>query len=62
MGLGSLLFVTALDMIGPTKATTLSACAPVFGLVLAAVFLRERVTALVGAGVGLCVGGVWLVL
>ena len=62
MGVGSLLFVTALGLIGPAKATTLSACAPVFGLVLAAVFLRERVTVPVAAGVGLCVGGVWLVL
>ncbi len=62
MGLGSYLFFKAIDTIGPAKTAVLAAIAPVFGMVMAVVFLKERVTRRVIAGVGLCVGGVWFVL
>lgn len=62
MGLGSYLFLKSIAMIGPTKTAVLGALAPVFTLVLAAVFLKERITRLMLVGVALCVWGVWLVL
>jgi drug/metabolite transporter (DMT)-like permease len=62
MGLGSFLFLKSIAMIGPTKTAVLGALAPVFTMALAAIFLKERITALVVAGVVLCVGGVFLVL
>ena len=62
MGLGSILFLMALDLIGPAKTTTLSATAPVFALVMAMVFLKEKVNPRIVLGVALCVSGVWLVL
>lgn len=62
MGVGSLMFLVAIDLVGPAKAATLTATAPVFGLAMGVGFLRERLTVRVLAGVGLCVAGVWLVL
>jgi drug/metabolite transporter (DMT)-like permease len=62
MGGGSLLFFTALEMIGPAKIATLSSASPVFGMLMAVVFLKEHVTFRIVAGVVLCIAGVWLVL
>ena len=62
MGLGSMLFLTALDLIGPAKTSTLSSVSPVLGLVMAVIFLKEKVNFRVVMGVGLCMLGVWLVL
>ena len=62
MGFGSYLFLKSIAMIGPTKTAVLGALAPVFTMVLAAIFLKERITRLIVLGVTLCVGGVWLVL
>ena len=62
MGLGSYFFLMAIDMIGPAKTAVLAAVAPVFAMVLAVLFLKERVTMRITTGVFLCVGGVWLVL
>ncbi len=62
MGLGSLLFLKALDLIGPAKTTTLSSVSPVFGLVMAVLFLKEKVSFRIVLGAALCVSGVWLVL
>ena len=62
MGFGSYLFLKSISMIGPTKTAVLGALAPVFTMIIAAVFLKERITWLVAIGVLLCVGGVVLVL
>ena len=62
MGVGSLLFLTSLEMIGPAKTATLSSTSPVLGMLMAVAFLKEHVTFRVVAGVVLCVAGVWLVL
>ena len=62
MGFGSYLFLKSVAMIGPTKTAVLGALAPVFTMVMAAIFLKERITKLVLVGVFLCAGGVWLVL
>ncbi len=62
MGLGSMFFLMAIDLIGPAKTTTLSAISPVLALVMAVVFLKEKVNLRIILGVFLCVAGVWLVL
>ena len=51
MGLGAYMFLTALSLLGPAKAVTLTSASPVFGLALAVLFLKERVDARVLAGV-----------
>ena len=62
IGLASYMYLEALKLIGAAKTTTLSACSPLFGLVLAMIFLGEKVDSLTVAGVVLCITGVWLVL
>lgn len=62
MGLGSYLFLKSIAMIGPTKTAVLGALAPVFTMLIAAAFLKERITKLVMLGVVLCVWGVMMVL
>ena len=62
MGIGSMLYVMAIARIGPAKMATLGSVSPVFGLVMAVIFLKEKVTLRLVMGVGLCVVGVWLVL
>ncbi len=62
MGVGSYLFLKSIAMIGPTKTAVLGTLAPVFTMLIAAIFLKERITKLVLIGVFLCAGGVWLVL
>ncbi len=56
------LYVMAIARIGPAKMATLGSVSPVFGLVMAVIFLKEKVTLRLVTGVGLCVVGVWLVL
>ncbi len=62
MGLGSYLYVSALNGLGPAKAVTLNATYPVFGLILAVLFLGEKVRVSILAGVACCLAGVWIVL
>lgn len=62
MGVGSYLFIWTIDMIGPAKTAVLGAFASVFAMGMAVVFLKERVTPRVAAGVLLCFVGVTLVL
>lgn len=62
MGLGSYLYLMAIDLVGPAKTATLSSVSPVFSLVLEILFLKEKVTTRLVLGVGLCLVGVWIVL
>lgn len=62
MGVGSLLFLEAIQLVGPAKTATLSSASPVFGMVMAVIFLKETMTLRLALGVLLCVAGVWLVL
>ena len=62
MGLGSFMFLSALEEIGPAKTATLTSISPAFGLILAVFLLKEQVTVQVVLGVVLCVTGVWFVL
>lgn len=62
MGLGAWLFLTALSQIGPARAVTLTSASPVFGVVLAVIFLREKIDIRTLAGAGCCLAGVYAVL
>ena len=61
MGLGSLLYLIALAKIGPSKTSALISTSPVFSLIMALVFLKEKISIRLALGVGLCVAGVWWV-
>jgi drug/metabolite transporter (DMT)-like permease len=60
-GLGSLLYVVSVQEAGAARSAVLSSTGPLFALPLAALILRERLTARVVAGTLLSVLGIWLV-
>jgi len=62
MGLGSYWFLGAIKAIGAARTVTLTSVAPLFGLIMAVVFLKERITLRVLLGAASCLAGVWLVL
>lgn len=62
MGIGSFLYLFALQAIGPSKTATLSSATPIFGTILAVAVLKEKLSVRLAVGVGLCVGGVLMVL
>lgn len=59
-GVGSLLFIFAVQEAGAGKTAVLSGMSPVFGLMLGAVFLGEPITRWVLGGTGLAVSGIIL--
>lgn len=61
-GLGAYLFLTALEQIGPAKAVTLTSASPLFGVLLAMLFLGERPGPSSLAGALCCLAGVYTVL
>lgn len=62
MGLGAYMFLSALAQIGPSKTVTLTSASPVFGVALAVLFLREKITLRALAGAACCLAGVYAVL
>ena len=62
MGLGAYLFVYAISEVGVGKVATLTSSSPLFGMAMAVIFLKEKVTWQVGVGMGLCLAGVWVVI
>jgi drug/metabolite transporter (DMT)-like permease len=60
-GLGSILYVAAIQSAGAARTAVLSSTAPLFILPLAAVLLGECVTRRMGVGTVLAVAGIWLV-
>ena len=62
MGLGSMLFLKSIELVGPAKTATLAATSPVFAVVMAVAFLKERLTLRLAAGGLFCLAGVYLVL
>ena len=62
VGAGSMLYLMAISRIGPAKMATLASVSPVLGLVMAVIFLKEKLTPQLVIGVVLCVAGVWMVL
>lgn len=61
-GLGGILFLQAILYSGAAKATVLTSAAPLFGLPLSLVFLKERVTGSVIAGTVLGVLGIGFIV
>ncbi len=61
-GLGSMMYVYAVVEAGAAKTAVLSATAPLMGLPLAVIFLKEQVDWRVGVGTLLCVLGIGLVV
>jgi len=57
-GLGGLLFLQVILYAGAAKATVLTSSAPLFGLPLSLVFLKERVTVRIATGTVLVVLGI----
>lgn len=62
MGLSAFTFLSALRLIGAAKTAALGSTSPVFGVILAMLFLKETVNARMLAGIAACMAGVWLVL
>lgn len=61
-GVGSVLFVYAVDEIGAAKTAFLTTSAPVFALPMGVLFLSEKITARVLLGTLVTIAGIWLVL
>lgn len=61
-GLGGLLFLQALLYSGAAKATVLTSAAPLFGLPLSLVFLKERVTKRIAVGTVLVILGIGFIV
>ena len=62
MFLGSLLFLAALKQTSATMTVTLASTSPVMAMIMAVVFLKEKVSARILLGTGFCLAGVWLVM
>ena len=61
MGLSAFTFLSALRLIGAAKTATLGSTSPVFGVILAVLFLKEEVSVRMLAGIAACMAGTWLV-
>jgi len=61
-GLGSILFIYAVDDLGAAKTAFLTTSAPVFALPMGVLLLGERLTPRVLLGTLLTIAGIWLVL
>jgi len=61
-GLGGLLFLQAIRYAGAGKATVLTSCAPLFGLPLSLIFLKEKVTGRIIAGTIFSILGIRFIL
>ena len=61
-GLGGILFLVAIQYAGAGKAAVLTSCAPLFGLPLSALYLKESVTSRIQWGTGLVVTGIFFLL
>jgi drug/metabolite transporter (DMT)-like permease len=61
-GLGSLLFIYAVEDLGAAKTAFLTTSAPIFALPMGVLFLSERLTPRIALGTAVTVAGIWLVL
>ncbi len=62
MGVGANLFIYAISQMSPAKVVTITASSPLFGMAMAAIFLKEPITRWIALGMGLCLAGVWIVI
>jgi drug/metabolite transporter (DMT)-like permease len=61
-GLGSLLFIYAVEELGAARTAFITTSAPVFALPMGVLFLAERITPRILLGTVLTILGIWLVL
>ncbi|HXH24271.1 MAG TPA: DMT family transporter [Vicinamibacterales bacterium] len=61
-GVGSVLFIYAVEHLGAARTAFLTTSAPVFALPMGVLFLAERVTPRVLLGTAITIAGIWLVL
>jgi drug/metabolite transporter (DMT)-like permease len=61
-GIGSVLFIYAVEHLGAAKTAFLTTSAPVFALPMGVVFLSERLSPRILLGTGVTIAGIWLVL
>jgi len=61
-GLGSILFIYAVETLGAAKTAFLTTSAPVFALPMGVLFLSEKLTPRVLLGTAVTIAGIWLVL
>ena len=61
-GLGSVLFIYAVEDIGAARTAFITTSAPVFALPMGVIFLAEKITPRVVLGTALTLVGIWLVL
>jgi drug/metabolite transporter, DME family len=62
MGIGAYLFLYAINSSEVTKAVTLTSTAPLFGMIMGAIFLKEKLTLRLVLGMACCMAGVWVVV
>jgi len=61
IGIGSLLYIFAVQEVGAGRTAVLTSTQPLFALPLAVLFLREKITPKVVLGTALCILGIWFV-
>ena len=61
-GIGSVLFIYAVENIGASRTAFITTSAPVFALPMGIVFLSEQITPRILLGTALTIAGIWLVL
>ncbi|HEX7586790.1 MAG TPA: DMT family transporter [Anaerolineae bacterium] len=61
-GIGMIIWTLTVDYAGAARASLLNTAAPLIGVPLSALFLRERVTRKIAVGTLLSVVGIWMIL
>jgi drug/metabolite transporter (DMT)-like permease len=61
-GLGSVLFIYAVENLGAARTAFLTTSAPVFAMPMGVLFLAEKVTPRLLIGTAITIAGIWLVL
>ncbi len=61
-GIGMIVWTLTVEYAGAARASLLNTAAPLIGVPLSALFLRERVSAKIAAGTLLSVIGIWMIL
>lgn len=61
-GIGMIVWTLTVDFAGAARASLINTAAPIIGVPLAAIFLKENVTPKIAMGTLLSVMGIWLIL
>jgi drug/metabolite transporter (DMT)-like permease len=61
-GIGSVLFIYAVENLGAARTAFVTTSAPLFALPMGFLFLSERLTPRILLGTGVTIAGLWLVL